>query len=51
MPLSYAQNKKHILKWRENNKDKYREIDRIQHRKIYHWKKIKTEFLSILIDF
>ena len=51
MPLSYAKNKAHILNWRAKNRERHQELDRIQHKRSYHWKKIKTEFLLILIDF
>lgn len=49
MPVSYAKNKIHIQKWRENNREAYRELDRKHHRKSYQWKKIKMEFLAILL--
>jgi hypothetical protein len=39
---TYEQNKKHIYKWREQNREKHQ-------RKRCCWKKIKTEFLHILI--
>ena len=29
MPLKYSQNKKHVYKWIENNKDRYRELNRL----------------------
>lgn len=49
MPLSYLQNKSHIYKWREQNIDKYRSYDALRKRKCYAWKKIKIEFLHILL--
>jgi inactivated superfamily I helicase len=50
MAVSYEKNKKHIMKWRENNPTKWRELNNAQKRKSFHWKKIKLEFLNILID-
>lgn len=50
MPPTYAQNKIHIYKWRESNKDAYRAIVCKSQKKYLAWKKIKFEFLSILID-
>ena len=38
MPLSYEKNKVHILKWKENNLDKSREIDRLCKYRTYHLK-------------
>ena len=49
MPLSYDKNKIHIQKWKEKNYERYKELDRKHHRKTYQWKKIKTEFLLILL--
>lgn len=42
---TYAQNKEHIYKWREHNREKYREIAAKSER----WRRIKKEFLLILI--
>jgi hypothetical protein len=50
MPLSYEQNKVHIYKYRVNNLDKVREIDRLSKRRRYAWKKIQREYLNILLD-
>lgn len=50
MGQCYTLNKNHILKWREKNIDKWRELNKIQARRFYTWKKIKTEFFNILID-
>lgn len=47
---SYAQNKKHIQKWRLANIDKYREINRKSKQKRDAWKKIQKEFLHILLN-
>ena len=50
---SYAQNKEHIYKWRENNLERKRELDnkhqkkRTQRKTI--WKEIRMEFFSILL--
>jgi hypothetical protein len=46
---TYEQNKKHIYKWREQNREKKKELDKKHQRKKYCWKQIKTEFLHILI--
>lgn len=45
MPPTYQQNKEHIYKWREKNRDKYRKIAA----KTERWKKAKKEFLNILL--
>ena len=36
-------------KWIENNRERFREIDNKQKKRAYAWKKIKMEFLLILI--
>tara|TARA_B100000780_G_C20862721_1_gene342993 strand:+ start:148 stop:342 length:195 start_codon:yes stop_codon:yes gene_type:complete len=41
----YSTNKKHIYKWREKNPDRLKVIEQ----KKYSWKKIKNEFLNILL--
>lgn len=48
---SYAQNKEHIYKWRSNEDNMKRQlhINMIYKRKYDSWKKIKKEFLAILI--
>lgn len=50
MPLPYSQNKVHIYKYRENNLDKVREIDRLSKKRKYNWKKVSKEFLNILLE-
>jgi hypothetical protein len=50
MPLPYKQNKQHIYKWRENNLEHRRELERNWARKKYAWKKVQKEFLMILLD-
>jgi hypothetical protein len=50
MPPTYKQNKEHIYKWRANNMDKIREIDNRRKKRAYYWKKIRLEFLQILIN-
>lgn len=50
MALSYSKNKPHILKWRENNRDRYNEINKVNKRKSDNWKKIKRIFCNILLD-
>ena len=43
---TYEQNKPHIYIWREKNRCRHREIDL----KAKRWKKIKMEFLAILLN-
>ena len=50
MPLTYAQNKKHIYKWRETHKDIHKTKQKLYQRKYDSWTRIKKEFLKILID-
>ncbi len=50
MPLSYEKNKKHILKWRLANIDKFREINKKSKRKRDAWKRIQKEFFQILLS-
>ena len=50
MPLPYKQNKQHIYKWRENNQDYRRELEKNWARKKYNWKKIQKVFFNILLD-
>jgi hypothetical protein len=49
MPTSYAKNKIHIQKWREKNPEKNREINRKNQLKYDRWKKVKMDFLRILL--
>lgn len=46
---SYQQNKIHIYKWCENNIERSRQIKRKWKQRNDAWKKIKIEFLSILL--
>lgn len=46
---TYQNNKKHIYKWRENNGDKNREVNRNAKRRHDLWKKIQKTFLNILL--
>jgi hypothetical protein len=46
---TYAQNKEHIYKWREQNKNKYNELSAKSMIKYRLWKKIRFEFFNILI--
>ncbi len=50
MPLSYAQNKVHIYKWRTDNYEQTKLINRISNRKCYAWKKIQMIYLNILLN-
>jgi len=50
MTKLYQKCKKGIYNWREKNVDKYKEQNRKDNRRHYNWKKIKQEFLNILID-
>ena len=46
MSSPYKINKKHIYKWREQNKEKFRLLNQ----KMYAWKKIQRIFLNILLE-
>jgi len=46
---TYAQNKTHIMKWREKNIEKHLNVCRESMRKLRLWRKVKIEFLCILI--
>ena len=48
--VSYIKNKIHIDNWRNKNREKYKELDRKHHKKNYQWKKIKHQFLRILLE-
>ena len=56
MPPSYKQNKEHIFKWRENNRDTYLENKARNNYKLKakrispEWAEAKYEFLAILRD-
>lgn len=50
MPPTYAQNKEHIYKWRQNHIEQSREINRKSNQKYRNWKKIQKVFFDILID-
>ena len=50
MPLAYTFNKKHIYRWRENNVERRREINKLSMRRKYAWNKISKEFLNILFE-
>ena len=50
MAVSYAKNKKHIMKWRANNRTEYNEYCRKAMRKYDEWKRIAKIFRNILID-
>jgi hypothetical protein len=47
---SYETNKIHIYKYRKNNLDNVRAINRKSQKKYEAWKKIQREFLRILLD-
>ena len=47
---SYEQNKIHIYKWRENNPEHNRIINRIAQTKFSNWKKIQKIYLAILLN-
>lgn len=47
MSPTYQQNKQHIYKWIEKNRERHREIDCKSKKRAYQWKKIKMEFLNI----
>jgi hypothetical protein len=48
---TYAQNKKNIYKWRQNETNMRRQLDinKLYKRRHDAWKKVKFEFLAILI--
>jgi hypothetical protein len=48
MPLSYLQNKVHIYKWRDDNREKYNEVNKKFVRRGRAWKKEQLIFLRIL---
>lgn len=52
MPLSYAQNKVHIYKWRTNecNYEQTKLINRNSNKRCYEWKKIQMIYLNILLN-
>ena len=45
MPPTYQQNKKHIYKWREQNRE-HRNFNEAKNKR---WRTIKKEFLNILL--
>ena len=49
MSPTYKQNKIHIYNYYANHPDKIKEIRVFQNRRAYCWRKIKMEFLAILI--
>jgi hypothetical protein len=49
MPPTYKQNKVHIYKWREQNRERKKELDRIHQRKRYFWKVESKIYLNILL--
>ena len=52
MPLSHAQNKVHIYKWRtkECNYEQTKLINRNSNKRCYAWKKIQMIYLNILLN-
>jgi hypothetical protein len=46
---TYEQNKASILRWRAKNKESHSEMHRRHSLKSYRWKKIRFEFLAILL--
>ena len=49
MPVAYNINKRHIYKWRENNMERSREINKLSMRRTYVWRNISKQFLNILL--
>jgi hypothetical protein len=49
MPSTYAQNKQHIYKYREQHLDEYRAIVRKAKQKYDNWKKVQKIYLRILL--
>jgi hypothetical protein len=50
MGLSYEKNKIHIYKWRENNKEKKKELDRKHQMNRYNWIQETKRLRNILIN-
>lgn len=50
MGCSYAENKKSIYTWRENNKQKYNSYRAKYRKQKALWIKISIEFRNILLD-
>ena len=55
MPPTYSQNKVHIYKWIEKNKDRHNELSAqamVKYRlKCKNWKEIQKVYFNILLDF
>ncbi len=49
--MTHAKNYEYVKKWRELNKEKYREIQRIDKHKRYCYKQTVKELLRIEPDF
>jgi hypothetical protein len=49
--MTHAKNYEYVKKWRELNRDKYMEIQRIDKLKRYHYKQRVKELLRIEPDF
>jgi len=51
MPVpTYQQNKNCVKRWRESHREHHLSLQRKYVKKRYHWKKIQTVFLAILLD-
>lgn len=50
MPTTYQKNKQHIYKWRQDNYEKMKSINRKSAHKYYVWKKVSVIYLNILIE-
>lgn len=50
MPLEYSKNKKHIYKWREANKEKFNEKERMYRYRSYQLQRELRIFRKILLE-
>jgi hypothetical protein len=48
---TYARNKVHIYKWRATHSEHHKQSSSAYYKKYNLWKKIRFEFLNILIDY
>lgn len=50
MSFKYEKNKHYWLKWRDAHKEEYLEYERKRKKRENDWKKVKFEFLNILLE-
>jgi hypothetical protein len=46
----YLYNKKYILKWRENHREEYNDIQKYHQKKYDNWKRVQKIYLRILLE-